>query len=110
MGEVRLQLLGPIELLCEGQPIVLGGPIVRQLFVQLALSPGAPVTHDRLVEVVRANCQIGRLATALALSTARAGLGPRRRRSHRSCGATSMNAASTTRPSTMAMRASCAGN
>ena len=28
---------------------MLGGPIVRQLFVQLALSPGAPVTHDRLV-------------------------------------------------------------
>ena len=52
VGEVRLQLLGPIEVLCEGQPIVLGGPIVRQLFVQLALSPGAPITHERLVDAV----------------------------------------------------------
>ncbi len=52
VGEVRLQLLGPIEVLCDGQPIVLGGPIVRQLFVQLALSPGAPITHERLVAAV----------------------------------------------------------
>jgi YVTN family beta-propeller protein len=47
---VDLHLLGPVEALVDGRPIVLGAPKQRAVLVMLALRAGHAVSADRLAE------------------------------------------------------------
>ena len=47
-----LRLLGPLELMLDGQHVDLGGPKQRALFAYLALHAGEPVSIDTLIEAV----------------------------------------------------------
>src|SRR5439155_1186936 len=50
--ELEVRLLGPLEVLKQGNPVALGGPKPRALLAALALETGRVVSIDRLVETL----------------------------------------------------------
>jgi DNA-binding SARP family transcriptional activator len=50
--QVRVRLLGPVEVLVDGTPRPVFGPRRKAVLAALALEPGAVVSSDRLVDVV----------------------------------------------------------
>ena len=47
-GSLRIQLLGPVQLLVADRPVPIGGPAVRGLLALLALEPNRIVALDDL--------------------------------------------------------------
>ena len=52
MGEVRVELLGPVRLVAAGQPQRIGGPLPRALLVLLAVARTRSVSDDELIDEV----------------------------------------------------------
>jgi predicted ATPase/DNA-binding SARP family transcriptional activator len=48
----EFRVLGPVQAVCEGRPLPLGGPKQRALLAQLLLSSGGVVPRDRLVDAI----------------------------------------------------------
>lgn len=56
MGDgLRIQLLGPVQLLDAGEPVAVGGPGVRGLLALLALEPNRIVPLDDLIDALWAH-------------------------------------------------------
>ena len=49
---MRVNVLGPLEVVDDGEPVPLGGPKERRLLAALALQPGQVVAESRLVDVL----------------------------------------------------------
>ncbi|MDI1463252.1 BTAD domain-containing putative transcriptional regulator [Catellatospora sp. KI3] len=49
---VRFQLLGPVEVNFDGEPVPLGGSKPRALLAALLLEPGRVVSTDRLIDII----------------------------------------------------------
>jgi ABC-type transport system substrate-binding protein/DNA-binding SARP family transcriptional activator len=52
LARVEFRLLGPLTVLDDGRPLVLGGPKQRAALAMLLLNANAPVSRDRLLEAV----------------------------------------------------------
>src|SRR3954462_4811195 len=50
--EIEIRLLGPLEVMRDGQTVPLGGAKPRALLAALGLDPGRVVSVDRLVETL----------------------------------------------------------
>ena len=51
-GSLRIQLLGPVQLLVADRPVPIGGPAVRGLLALLALEPNRIVALDDLIDAL----------------------------------------------------------
>jgi len=49
-ANMHFHLLGPVEVVCDGGPIALGGPKPRALLAILALEAGSTVSSERLID------------------------------------------------------------
>jgi DNA-binding SARP family transcriptional activator len=52
MAELQFRVLGPVEMLRHGQPVVMSGGTTVNLVAGLLMSAGRPVTHDALASMV----------------------------------------------------------
>src|SRR4051794_10085845 len=51
-GEPQYRLLGPLEVVVDGQPVTLGGPKQRALLAMLLLHRGRAVSTDSLIDAI----------------------------------------------------------
>jgi predicted ATPase/DNA-binding SARP family transcriptional activator len=88
-GELRIELLGPVEAVVDGRPVALGGQRSRALVALLALRPGRVVASDDLTDAlwgddppVRARESLQMHVSRLRKALAAAGADSSRLRSH----------------------------
>ncbi|MBV9417507.1 MAG: AfsR/SARP family transcriptional regulator [Solirubrobacterales bacterium] len=77
-GTLRFGVLGPLEVLCDGQPLRLGGERQRALLALLLLNANETVSADRLIEELWGEQapESGRTALQVRISQLRKALGP----------------------------------